>query len=403
MESDEKSAPGLRYKNGRPLWRASRPAIAAGYQIKSISLAMYADNEALMRERCIRLQSEMMQWLRGVEAKAAEFDGTFAGLFDLYQNDPKSSYHKLKRSSRKPYDVYIRMMRVEIGHCHLDQTDGRDVEDWFAAWSAPEKEGDQPMIAKGRMAIAALKAALTVGIVCRKPGCAEFKAILSSRKFKIVQPRTATMTAGQVTAAREAARAAGHPGAALAYALQFEGAMRQWDVTGEWWPLSDPRPSAIHSKGRKWIGPTWANVDQNMILRYRPSKTDGTTGAEAAIDLRACPMVLEELQKAPPSPGNGPLIVDLKTGLPYQGQKFLEAWRAAAKAAGIPPNVWNRDLRASATTEARAAHSPAQMDDLKKVMGHSAATKVTARVYDRADVEAFRRVAAVRKIQRDEK
>ena len=49
-------------------------------------------------------------------------------------------------------------------------------------------------------------------------------------------------------------------------------------------------------------------------------------------------------------------------------------------AAGIPPAVWNRDLRKSGSTEAR--RSGAHIDDLKKLMGHAAETPVTADVYN---------------------
>jgi hypothetical protein len=27
-------------------------------------------------------------------------------------------------------------------------------------------------------------------------------------------------------------------------------------------------------EGQKWIGPTWAHVDENLILRFTPTKTE---------------------------------------------------------------------------------------------------------------------------------
>jgi hypothetical protein len=56
--------------------------------------------------------------------------------------------------------------------------------------------------------------------------------------------------------AGKAAHEIHNPRAALAYAIQFEGVVRQWDVKGQWLPMSDRTPSAIHYKGKKWIGPT---------------------------------------------------------------------------------------------------------------------------------------------------
>ena len=216
----------------------------------------------------------------------------------------------LKRSSRLPYDVYIRMMRAEIGERLIDNCDGRDVARWFEAWSAPAATGGSRQVAKARMAIAVLKAALTFGIMCRKPGCPEFRAVIDAMRFEGLPSRKFVLTADQISAAREATRAAGHPGAALAYAIQFEGAVRQWDVIGQWLPLEDRQPSAVIYKGKKWIGPTWAHVDANLILRFMPTKTENTTAPEIVIDLQACPMVMEELQDVPPAARTGPRVID---------------------------------------------------------------------------------------------
>jgi hypothetical protein len=55
--------------------------------------------------------------------------------------------------------------------------------------------------------------------------------------------------------------------------------------------------------------------------------------------------------------------------------------------------VWNRDLRAAGVTEGRQAGAPS--DDLAKQAGH-ANKRTTARVYDRDQLEAARRVAQAR-------
>lgn len=397
---NEKRPPGLRFDGDRPMWRASKPAVKAGYPVKSVNLSIHAGDDRLLRDRCARLQREMLEWLSNGDKRQAQFDGTFVSLLDLYETDPKSSFFKLKHSSRHPYEVYIRLMRAEIGRCRLDQTDGRDVETWFEFWAGNGTDGARH-IAKARTAIAVLKAAVRFGILCRKPGCAEFKAILSACRFEGLKPREAVITADQVIAARSSARAQGHPLAALCYALQFEGTVRQWDLKGQWLPLSDPQPSAILDRGLKWIGATWANVDANLVLRYKPSKTDTTTGQEVVVDLRACPMVMEEIERIPPEARTGPLISHPKTGLPYAGTIFNRVWGTARKAAGIDPEVWNRDLRASGTTEAKEAG--ARTDDLQKLMGHKPGSKVTAKVYDRAALEAHRRIAQARNMHRDKK
>ena len=242
------------------------------------------------------------------------------------------------------------------------------------------------------MAIAVLKAAFTFGVLSRLPGCAEFKAILTASRFEGLPPREAVITADQVIAARAAAHAAGHPRAALCYALQFETTARQWDLAGQWMPLSEPQPSAVINRGKKWIGAHWSNIDDNLILRITPSKTEKTTRQKVVADLRLCPMVMEEIECIPPEEARtGPLIVNQKTGFPYTATVFIDLWHAVAKKAGIPQDVWNRDLRASGSTEARDA--AARTDDLQKLMGHRPGSKTTATVYDRAALEAHRRVS----------
>jgi integrase len=167
----------------------------------------------------------------------------------------------------------------------------------------------------------------------------------------------------------------------------------------KWVPLSDPTPSAVHDNGTKWVGPTWAHIDENLVLRFTPTKTEFTTGLPVIIDLSVCPMV--ELQRIPVEERCGPLIVNPDTGFPYRSDAFGDVWRDVAKLAGIPPQVWNRDLRKSGSTEARQAGAP--IDDVKKLMGHSANSETTARVYDLAALEAQRRIAAARNANRRKK
>ena len=165
-------------------------------------------------------------------------------------------------------------------------------------------------------------------------------------------------TADQIIAARKAAHARGHAPLALAYAIQFEGTNRQSDVMGQWVPLSERVASAVIDGNEKWIGPTWKHVDRHLVLRFMPSKTDQTTQKEVVIDFKACPMVMEELQHFPPEARQGPLIVNPETGLPYLYRRHKNLWRRTdtrksgkiisgiAVDAGIPNEIWNRDLRA---------------------------------------------------------
>jgi integrase len=168
-------------------------------------------------------------------------------------------------------------------------------------------------------------------------------------------------------------------------------------VVGKWVPLADKKPSSIIDGTSKWLGPMWAQIDENMILRYTPTKTQFTSGASVMLDLNMMPMVVEELAKVPAEARRGPLIVNPRTGLPYRNWYFGDIWRRVRKITGIRKEVWNRDMRAAGVTEGRQAGAPT--DDLAKTAGH-ANKRTTARVYDRDRLEAARRVAKARTAHR---
>lgn len=392
--------PGLKWrarKSGPPVpyWCASAAAIAGGYPVKVVRLS--ADNAAAMTARCVRLQAEMLDWL-GKSAAAPAFDGTWRALFRFYESDPGSPYNTaLKASTRHPYSIYLRKLTKTIGAVLIADCDGRDVRRWFDVWAGGPAGTPGRKLAAARMALCVVKAALSWGIQCRLAGCAEFRVILREMEFESLKSRTSAPTAAEIEAARLAAHAHHRPGRALAYALQFETVLRQWDIIGEWVELGDPRPSAVLGYGRKWVGLSWSHVGPDLVLRYTPGKTDDTSGARVLIDLRECPMVLDELSKAPEGSRRGPLIIDERTGLPYRYEVYRRAWRGDATAAGLPASLWNRDIRAGGVTEARAAG--ALIDDLAKVAGHTD-ERTTADVYDRATLEAQRRVAQARKAHR---
>lgn len=384
--------PGLTWPRGKPVWRASRAAIRAGFSPAWVNLSYFANDEAALIARCNRLNAEVRDWLSGKRGHEPVFNGTIGSLIRFYQIEPSSPYHKLEPASLRPYGVYAHMITETVGTRRLDALDGRDL-DRFAEWSAPLERGGRQRLAAARMAMIVLKTALSFGISCRLPGCAELKLILQQKRFPAPPPRTEAPTAAEIVAVREAAHELGHPAAAPAYALQFEGAIRLWDVIGVWVPLAYQTPSLIVEGMSKWIGPTWAQIDDNLIFRFKPKKTQFTTGAEVTIDLHQSPLVLDEIACIPAEARRGPLAVSPRTGLPYRHERFRELWRAAAKRAGIKATVWNRDLRAAGVTEAR--QGAAQTDDVAKVVGHSS-KRTTATVYDRDHLEAHRRVAKAR-------
>jgi hypothetical protein len=411
MEQQKRpSAPGLEWRGGKPRWRATKAAIAKGYTPKNRELPRDADPAALTNA-CERFSAEMKMWLSGRITKSEpDFDGTFRTLLGIYQTSPESSFHELAPSSRYPYNFYLPMLIEEIGARRIEDCNGKDAKRWFKAWGEfDEENGAYGKIAKAKMCIAVIKAALKFGIICKYKGCADFKAILRECDFPGTRRRMHAPTADQIIAARKAAHARGHAPLALAYAIQFEGTNRQTDVVGQWVPLSERVASAVIDGTEKWIGPTWKHVDQNLVLRFKPSKTSRTTGVEVVIDFKACPMVMEELQRIPVGERHGPLIVNPKTGLPYKYSIHRDRWRRVVKRkdgtqyaigiavdAGIPPEIWNRDLRAGGISEARRAAVP--LADVAKVAGH--AHERTTDGYDRTALETQQRLMKARVQQR---
>lgn len=391
---EKPKAAGLKWRKRKggldvPYWVASDAAVKAGYPVKVVRLTGLGPD--MLIARCDRLQAEMLMWMSGRSSTKVLYDGTFRALLEHYLTDPDSTYQKLKPSSRHPYDIYAAKLKAHIGERRIDAVDRRDISRWFDTWS--EADGPKRKLAAARMAICVLKAALLFGKGCRLTGCSDLQAILEDMEFPGLKARTSAPTADEIVRARQAARAAGAPLRALAYALQFETTLRQWDVIGQWVPMSDPRPSALPLEDQKWLGPTWAKIDDNLILKVTPTKTEETTEARVSLDLKECPMVLEELALIPIEQRTGPIIINEVTGLPYRHDMFRTCWRRDARAAGIPDTTWNRDLRAGGVTE--GGRAGAALEDRARIAGH-AKPKTTAEVYDRDTLEAARRVARAR-------
>jgi len=183
-------APGLTWPRGKPIWRASRAAIKAGFAPRWVNLNYFVNDEAALVARCQRLTVEMLEWLSGRRGRDPIFDDTIASLINFYQVEPKSPYHKLSPASRQPYDSYCRMIVKTVGARRIDAVDMRSLWRWHGEWSAPREQGGAPRIAAARMAMTVLKIALSFGIGCRLPGCADLKLILDQQRFPAPRPRS---------------------------------------------------------------------------------------------------------------------------------------------------------------------------------------------------------------------
>lgn len=384
-------APGLklRPRAGRPpvpYWIATPAAVAAGYPVKTVNLTGVEDVAA----RCHTLQGEMLEWMG--RPRVRSFDGTLGALLAIYQTHEDSPFHNLKPGSRHPYVSYLRKLTATYGDVRLARMTALDVKGWHKVWRAPVVAGGAERLGAAAMALAVLKSALNFGMVSGFSDCSRLREAMKAMTLPSPSPRDQAPTAADVERALTAAHELGRPRLALCYALQFETMVRQWDLIGQWAPLSDPRPSAVTWKGEKWIGPTWAAIDENLVLTITPTKTEKSTRARVHVNLSRCPMVMKELASIPESARMGPLIVNEHTGLPWHADTFRSAWAEVRERAGLPTSLWNRDLRAGGNTEAEIAG--AGVEDRAKVAGHS--TKVNERVYSRDRLAASDRVVQLR-------
>lgn len=398
------TAPGLvwiRRSGGfTPYWR---PSVAGFIKEKNLNLSSLANDPAKLVERCHSLNSSQELFRMGAKTHLAPFDGTFGAILHAYRTDPNSTFHKLRPGSLHPYSHYLSRLELEFADVRLDSVSGMDLQAWHNEWS----EGGEKLAAS-KMMRAVLDAAISFGIMKAKPGSWELRTLAdlrtvfktTSRKIPHPKRREFTISAEQVVALRQSAHADGRPSMALTYAMVFETTLRLWDVIGQWWPLDSAlvtdviaAPSGSRKHTKKWFGIRWEDIDENMVLRYTPSKTSEKTGLAITYPLTKAPMVLDELAHWPVEKRQGPIIVYEGTGEPYSSSYFAEKFRIDRKAAGISSLVWARDLRASAISEARAGG--VATDDAAKVAGHSS-TKTTAAVYDRAALAASERFADAR-------
>jgi hypothetical protein len=322
------------------------------------------------------------------------FTGTLSSLLEIYETHQESGFQKLGSQTRRIYLIYIRRLQTVAGDRRVAQLTGIDVQRWFDAAAKPAEPGEPPKLAAARMMVAVLKAALAFGEASRLAGCADLAGALRAVRFTGLKPRIARPSAGQVRTLIAAAHAKEHTSIALTTALQFETTARLWDVIGQWVPLAEPGLSDITSGGSKWIsGLRWEMIGADHVLRFTPSKTQRTTGRDVAVDLSLCPLVLQELQHVAPGARVGPIILDPSTGLPWEQRKYRKTFQRIAAAAGWPPEIWPRDIRAGGISEAR--DGGAAIDDAARLAGHTD-PRTTARVYDRSVLEATRRVSAAR-------
>lgn len=398
-------APGLkprRRADGSVVWywiAANCSRKAKNYPLKTVRLADQSPSgEAARASQCQQLHMELQLWLNDMdphrEFDKAGFDGTVSALIRYYRDHPHSPYRGLKYNTQIIYDQHLDILRDVVGKRRLGSLTGVDFLAWYKNFSLDEA-GKEKLISRAHKLMNMFRIAVSWGVVLELPQCGRLRQILSEMKFAKPPARNVVLTYDHAVAIIEQAHKMGRPSIALAQALQFEFTMRQKDVVGEWLPKGEEGSGAIMANGRRWAnGLLWNHIGADGILRKVTTKT----GAEAVFEVSRYPLVVQELARWN-GVKVGPMIVDEKTGIPYQAQRFVKRWREVADAAGVPREVKNMDSRAGGITEATDAGA-----SLEVVRHHATHRDIrTTTRYSRSTLTKTQAVADIRTASRKPK
>lgn len=396
-------------------WVASAVSKKAGnFPLKTVRV--HGSMEEI-EAKCRSLTSELKQWLaeNGVAAPIA-YDRKLRTLIKMYRTNKASGYFDVSPKTREMYDYALDTLDRECGMRMLDKVTGLDIKQWYAYLRSPaeetEKQAEKRAAAKADgivlppnperprrayQCMQMLRIVIGFGVVSDIKDCYRLKQVLEEMRFQVPKARTETITFEQVQTICSLAIAKGMHSMALAQALQFELTLRQVDVIGMWEKNADHLDGGILDRGQRWRdGLTWANLDQNGILRKQTTKVEDVT---AEHDTKEYPFLQKMLDMFPASSRIGPMIKCEATGLPYRRRHYADVWRALATEAGIPKSVWNRDSRAGGVTE--GSDAGADLEHLRHHANHK--NSQTTQRYNRTTLEKTRQVAKLRVAARSDK
>lgn len=401
-------APGFRWRkdNGKlvPYWVAPPEAVAAGYLPERVRL--YGTQEEIT-QRAQQLMVEAMRWLGASEAPkiAHRFDGTVRSIVNLYLTEKHSPFHALKWTTKREYEAGLALLDRLYGGVMIEDISKRELFEWYGKLQEPigrrgaakqkaPRSAPKQHVRAGNFRMTLLKMVAKFG--CGDyPACDRLRSMLETTKLRGERSRDQFLTAEMVERFCAVANAEGAPSMALAQALQFETAMRQKDVIGEWAPnevgkVNEPGPLA--TRKTTWtVGLVWEeHISPDLVMSKPTSKSRFTKSA--VVDLKLLPILMRELERIPPASRKGPVIVSEKTGKPYQGKHFSRLWRKLARKAAIPDDHQNRDSRSGAISE--GSNASASLDQLRQFATHAHGT--TTLIYDRDRLAASTRVSQLR-------
>jgi hypothetical protein len=239
------------------------------------------------------------------------------------------------------YDNLIKRIMKDCGDDQLADLKNENFRALYEGWSVTGKSMAHSLVTM-------MRGLINFGaVVLKDEQCERLSVVLHNMRFRVERPRTEGLTAAQVNAIRAMAHKMGRPSLALAQALQFECALTQKDVIGEWVPIAEQGESEVTDNGKKWLhGLRWEEINDLTLRR-----------AGNEFKLMHKPMVMEELNKLGELPTGGPVIVCEFSDLPWTPYEFRRWWRKVADACGIPKNVRNMDSRMGSRRKRSDVHA----------------------------------------------
>ena len=272
-----------------------------------------------------------------------DVSGALARLLDLinlYRTDEQSPIKAVRFATRRYYEANLRRLVEDCGDRRLDQINAQIIKEWHKDWAT--KRG----VSMARALITMLRMLFSFGLTrFEDRKCERLSLIMSKLEFEIPKSRNETLSEDLAEAIRVEAHNQNRGSIAMAQAFQFNTALTQKEIIGEWVPINDPEQSRVINGGgdKKWVrGLRWEEIDADLILRHPASNGKG----EIVLDLKKNRMVMEELQRRGSHPATGPIIMNEHTSLPWLGDDFRWYWRKIATAVGVPKNVRYADSRA---------------------------------------------------------
>ncbi|NWG26132.1 MAG: hypothetical protein HXY30_17235 [Pseudorhodoplanes sp.] len=369
------------------------------------------DFEARISQLCRSHTARLLAWLDNPQTAEPEpqarYDGTVGSLCRIYRLHPLSRFHRTKHTTRRFYAAYLDLIEATVGTRLVNRVDLFTVEHWYAQWRKPAAPGGDERIDRAHDAVSMFRTVVNFCAKLRFPGrkaCQELAEDLEGVKFEKGGAREQEMTYGYVVAFIAAAEDLGRKGLvpahrarglAIGVTAQFELLLRQKDIIGEWAPKAlarFPQGASLLEQGNEMWGGffTWENIPG---WRWRMKTSKSKYRAAADFDLTRYRLLMPLLEAVPHEEREG-AIVKGEHGLPARESTYRKDFRAIARSAGIPDDVWSMDSRAGGATE--AGESGATIDDIRGALTHASTGTTVRYIARRGETKKTANVAEAR-------